>query len=87
MTHVSRRVYILYVMRLCSIKMSFNDVYRQYMEFREVWRSNVQDVRRLALKTLKCVLMGPTLFGCVTCICLYESNVVFLKIVKFCIYI
>ena len=51
--------------------MSYNDIYRHYMEFMMFggkMSKNVKDNRKLALETFKNVLMGPSMFGRVLCV-------------------
>ena len=37
--------------------MTYNDVYRQCVKFHKVWRSNVQDDRKVCLETCLCALV------------------------------
>ena len=43
--------------------MIYNDFYSHYMEFRDVWRSIVQERLTRSKVSPMCVLMGPCMFG------------------------
>ena len=53
----------VYFMRLLGPYMFKNVVYIQFIEFDEVCRSNVQDIRKLDLETFMCFLVEPSMSG------------------------
>ena len=67
--------------------MSKNDFYWQCIEFHDVWRSNVQDVRRFALDTFMFFLSVPCMFRVFYVFTLVETRVEGPKHVMVYIYI
>lgn len=41
-----------------------NGFYWIYVNFHDVLRSNVQGIRKLAVKTFMCIISVPCMFGC-----------------------